>query len=167
MKTRIGITAAALVATALTFGLASPATAGGATQIAGTIDGDPCTSPPEGFEASQTPDGYAFPIAGDLDGCVYGVITTARFHEGSGTYQERADEIFVSSEDSADTFRMVENYTAKVDPDNDVTGLFFARCQHPIVTGSGTGEFEGVSGRLDFKDDTVNGTTEYKGHLRY
>jgi len=28
----------------------------------------------------------------------------------------------------------------------------FGRCQHPIVAGSGTGMFEGVTGRLDYKD---------------
>jgi len=163
MNTRRGIAAAFLATVALTLGLASETSAGGATQISGSINGPDCVTPPEGFE----PFDYAFPIDGDLVGCVYGVITSARFHEGSGTYQERADEIFVSSEGLDDTFRMTENYTAKLDPDNDVTGLFFARCKHPIVSGSGTGVFEGVSGRLDFKDDTVNGTTVYKGHLRY
>jgi hypothetical protein len=31
------------------------------------------------------------------------------------------------------------------------------RCQHPIVEGSGTGVFEGVTGRLDMKDDIEAG----------
>jgi hypothetical protein len=40
------------------------------------------------------------------------------------------------------------------------------RCQHPIAAGSGTGGFEGATGRLDFKDiigDTV--TYVYRGHI--
>jgi hypothetical protein len=144
-------------------GLASPALAAGATQVAGTIDGGPCDTPPAGFESYD----YAFPVAGDLDGCVYGVITIGRGHP-SGTYQERADEVFVGSYGShVGTFEMTENFTAKEDPDNTVTGLFFARCKHPIKAGTGTGDFEGVTGRLDFKDDTVAGTTTYTGHLRW
>ena len=43
----------------------------------------------------------------------------------------------------------------------------FGRCQHPIVSGSGTGVFEGVEGRLDFNDDVSTGIFYYKGHLRF
>lgn len=144
-------------------GFAGTAGAAGASQVSGSIAGEPCDSPPADF----SPYDYSFPVNGDLDGCVYGVITSSRFHEGSGTYQEVADEIFVGTYGNLEgSFEMTENYTAKVGADN-VTGLYFARCKHPIKTGSGTGDFDGVTGRLDFKDDTVAGTTTYTGHLRF
>ena len=38
-------------------------------------------------------------------------------------------------------------------------------CQHPIIVGSGTGGFEGVTGRVDFKDDVVTGDYPYRGHI--
>jgi hypothetical protein len=39
------------------------------------------------------------------------------------------------------------------------------RCEHPIVAGSGTGGFEGATGRIDFKDDVVAGEFLYRGHI--
>ncbi len=140
---------------ALFFGaLSSPVSASGATQVGGTITGSDCDA-----IASD----YAFRIDGSLEGCVYGTITSSRSHP-SGTYQEVADEIFIGTYNGEPgTFAMTEFYTEK-----RVDGvLVFARCKHPIVTGSGTGVFEGVSGRLDFKDDVVAGTSEYKGHLSF
>jgi len=35
---------------------------------------------------------------------------------------------------------------------------------HPIV--AGTGEFAGVTGRVDFKDVVADGTVVYRGHLK-
>ena len=149
LRTAVAITIASATSLAL---FSAPVSAGnGATQVAGQTDSAVCDAPPAGFEGSQDPStGYAFHISGDLTGCMYGVITDARFHP-SGTYQEVADEIFVSDVDSGDTFQMVERYTAKFDTAD--FSLFFARCKHPIVSGSGAGAFEGVSGRLAFKDD--------------
>ena len=53
--------------------------------------------------------------------------------------------------------------------DGDFAQEVFGRCQHPIVDGSGTGVFDGVSGRLDFKDviseSGVN--SPMMGHLRF
>ena len=142
----------AAIATVLATALSVPASAAGATQVSGTIVGFDCTE----LEAD-----YAFRIDGNLEGCVYGTITEARSHL-SGTYQEVADEIFIGTYNGqAGTFEMTEFYTEK-----RIDGVLeFARCKHPIVTGSGTGVFEGVTGRLDFKDDVVAGTSEYKGHL--
>lgn len=93
-------------------------------------------------------------------------ITLSRAHP-SGTYQEVADEIFVGSWGDLDgTFELNENYTAKFRADTPA-GYFFGRCEHPIVAGSGTNDFQGVSGRLDFKDDPETGTAAYTGHLRF
>ena len=57
-------------------------------------------------------------------------------------------------------------FESKWDPDVSSGVEVRGRCQHPIVEGSGTGGFEGVSGRLDFKDiigDPV--TYVYRGHI--
>ena len=163
MRLRSALAIMLTTATSVAVFSAAPVSAGnGATQVAGQTDSTPCDTPPPGFEDSQTADGYAFHISGDLTGCIYGVITDARFHP-AGTYQEIADEIFVSDANSGDTFEMTELYTAKFNPD---FSLDFARCKHPIVSGSGNGAFEGVSGRLDFKDDVDTGIAYYKGHLK-
>jgi hypothetical protein len=42
---------------------------------------------------------------------------------------------------------------------NEISG----RCQHQIV--SGTGAFQGATGRIDFTDDVTNGTSSYRGHI--
>jgi hypothetical protein len=49
----------------------------------------------------------------------------------------------------------------------NLSGEIFGRCKHPIVEGSGTGIYEGVSGQLFFKDNVETGTFSYRGHLRY
>jgi hypothetical protein len=49
----------------------------------------------------------------------------------------------------------------------NLSGEIFGRCQHPIVEGSGTCNYEGVGGQLFFKDDVESGTFPYRGHLRY
>ena len=41
------------------------------------------------------------------------------------------------------------------------------RCQHPIVAGTGTGVFEGVTGRLDFKDVVEIPNYSYRGHFKF
>ena len=43
----------------------------------------------------------------------------------------------------------------------------FGRCQHPIVAGSGTGVFNGVTGQMNFKDDIEAGNFPYRGQLRF
>jgi hypothetical protein len=46
-----------------------------------------------------------------------------------------------------------------------VTGAeLHGRCQHPIISGSG--DFEGASGVITFKDDVTNGTSLYRGHVK-
>ena len=135
----------------------------GNTQVSGLgLPGAPGPAPCD--DPGHAGADYAIVMTGDLEGCIYGYITSYRFHENSGTYQERADETFVGTYDGkAGTFEMVENFTAKFDPD---TGdQIFGRCKHPVVAGSGTGELTGISGRLDFKDDVAAGNAPYKGHL--
>lgn len=154
----------AFVGTMLLMGAALPAHAAGATQIEGV--GSPGQAGVgKCDDAAHTGADYLLAMEGDLDGCVYGFITDAKFQESSGTYHEAADEIFVGTYlGRPGSFRMTENFSAKYDL---LTGAeLFGRCQHPIVAGSGTGVFSGATGRLDFKDDVDAGLFPYRGHIK-
>lgn len=96
---------------------------------------------------------------GDLEGCVYGYVTDYHFVEQAGVYKETAEETFDGCYgETCGTFDMVENFHTKFD--------VFGFCKHPIVKGSGTDDFAGVTGRLDFRDDLEAGNFPYKGHLK-
>ena len=150
--------AIALVAAKDVSAAPSPALAGGATQISGVgfyADEQTCNDP-EGEG-----DDYALILTGDLEGCLYTFVETAK-SSPSGTYLETGTELFVAS-DGSGTFETTYRFEAKYGP----AGEIFGRCQHPIVGGTGTGVFEGVSGLLLFKDEVESGTFFYRGHLRY
>ena len=172
MKRRLPIlTLTTLVAVAL-IGVVStapsPALAGGATQISGVASFDDpavgeCASPPEGVASDYPP----LVMTGGLDGCLYTDILTTE-SSPSGTYRETGTELFVGSYlDGSGTFETTYRFEAKYEDVDNLAGEIFGRCQHPIVEGSGTGIFEGVSGRLDFKDDVETGEFFYRGHLRF
>ena len=161
---------ATLVSTLLlTLVMAAPAAAGGngATQVSGIgfVPGPgECDNPPPGVNPT-----YAIHMKeGDLKGCVYGFNPEFKGPGPSGVAKERADEVFVGSYDGhVGTFRMRENWHAKFDPDSGTQ--VFGFCKHPINKGSGTGDFEGVRGRLDFRDDLTDPDDPrfiYKGHLK-
>jgi hypothetical protein len=57
-------------------------------------------------------------------------------------------------------------FTAKYKDCPNLVEEIFGRCQHPIVEGSGTGDFEGVTGRFDIKDEDPV-AFPYRGHLRW
>lgn len=177
MKTARLMVVLAMLGSTLLIGLAAPAGAGGgATQISGYIPengGPACDSAPDGFGD------YAFPLVGDLVGCVYGSVTDFKCTPtGSGdawVYKEIADEIFVSADpEMLGTFEMTEFFFAKFlgEPCNfdDIQGQTLGGCKHPIVEGTGTGAFEGVSGRLDFQDDVRDVDPDVfawmRGHLK-
>jgi Protein of unknown function (DUF3224) len=116
-----------------------------------------CDDAPDGF------DQYTLVMTGDLEGCLYTNILTDRTTP-SGVYLETGQEIFVGSLNGGPegTFTTTYKFEAKFAPDgSEIHG----RCQHPIVDGSGTGGFEGASGRLNFKDIVETGEFVYKGHL--
>jgi hypothetical protein len=146
--------------------LAAPAAlAGGATQISGVaFYADDARvhvtcDDPQGKDADYVP----LVMTGDLEeGCLYTFIETS-VSSPSGTYRETGKEIFVSA-DGSSTFRTTYRFEGKYeDPATEI----FGRCQHPIVEGSGTGIYEGVSGILLFKDDIEAGNFPYRGHLQY
>lgn len=145
--------------------LPAPAHAGGMRQITGTafFDSTPgvvCPEPPQGFDSYP-----ALVMRGSLDGCWYTNVITARTTRG-GVYLESGTELFVGRLDAGavGTFTTTYTFEAKLD---DAGAEVRGRCQHPLVSGSGTGGFAGATGRVDFKDiigDPV--TYEYRGHIR-
>jgi hypothetical protein len=142
----------------------SPELAGGATQISGDARLDvakpPVCAPVPGYE-------YALVMHGDFEGCLYTHVETG-VSSPSGTYRETGTELFVgSTSEGAGTFTTTYRFEAKYEDVANLSGEIFGRCQHPIVEGSGTGVFEGVSGILLFKDEVETGTFFYRGHLRY
>src|SRR5919107_3778159 len=149
-------------ATLLALILAAPAAlAGGATQISGVAffdEADTCDSASVGAD-------YALLMTGDLNGCLYTFVQTDQ-SSPSGTYRETGTETFVAS-DGSGTFETTYRFEAKYEDVDTLSGEIFGRCQHPIVEGSGTGIYDGVSGQLFFKDDVEAGCFLYRGHLRY
>jgi hypothetical protein len=168
MKRRLTILALTTLAAVALIGVVwtapSPAFAGGATQISGVASFDeaeaPVCAPVPGYD-------YALVMSGDLEGCLYTDVKTAE-SSPSGTYRETGTELFVGSYlDGSGTFETTYRFEAKYEDVDTLSGEIFGRCQHPIVEGSGTGIFEGVSGYLFFKDEVESGTFLYRGHLRY
>jgi hypothetical protein len=167
MKRRLTIltltTLAAVALIGVVWTAPSPALAEGATQISGVgvfDEEDVCDIESVGAD-------LALVMTGDLEGCLYTFIETAE-SSPSGTYRETGTETFVGSySEEAGTFETTYRFEAKYEDVDNLLGEIFGRCQHPIVEGSGTGIFEGVSGRLDFKDDVETGDFLYRGHLRF
>ncbi|HXV44069.1 MAG TPA: hypothetical protein VEC96_13460 [Anaerolineae bacterium] len=165
MKRRLIILALTALAVVALFSVVltvpSPALAGGATQISGL-----------GFfaEPSDCDDNlgdFALLMTGDLEGCHYVTVLTSECSP-SGTYRETGTEIFVGEYNGqAGTFRTTYKFEAKYENCPELVGEIFGRSQHPIIAGSGEGVFEGVSGRLDFKDDIAAENFPYRGHLRF
>lgn len=114
---------------------------------------------------------YAVRMTGDLEGCLFAFIDEFECSP-SGTYREEGRELFVGTYNGqSGTFWTTYRFEAKYEgcaENGAPLGLeIFGRCQHPVVEGSGTGVFEGVSGRLDFKDDIEAGNFPYRGHLQW
>ncbi len=167
MKQRLILLAICALAVAALISLAlrvpSPALAGGAMQISGVgffDDTGQCTDP-----QGQGSD-FATKMTGDLTGCVYTFVESA-VCSPSGVYRENGREVFVRQGDGNDTFRTTYQFEAKYKDCPNLVQEVVGRCQHPIVEGSGTGAYEGVSGRLDFKDDIEAGNFPYRGHLQW
>ncbi len=138
---------------------AAPEGANGATQISGVSTFDSEGDCPEtSLYTLKMEEGD-----GDLVGCWYTDTLEVVQETTSGVYQERGTETFVgclADGTTCGTFSTTYKFTAKFAVDgSEIHG----RCQHPIV--GGTGDFEGVAGRVDFKDDVATGDFNYRGHL--
>jgi len=142
----------------------SPTRTEGATQISGIgyfAAAGECTDP-EGQEAD-----YALKMTGAFSGCHYAFVESSRCSAG-GAYYETGTETFVGTYNGEfGTFRTNYVFTATYQDCPNFVGEIAGRCQHPIAAGSGTGIFEGVSGRFDMTDDIETGDFPYRGHLSF
>ena len=112
---------------------------------------------------------YAVRMTGDLQGCLYAFIDDFECSP-SGTYREEGREYFVGTYNGQPgTFWTTYKFEAKYEDCNGgpLGAEIFGRCQHPILEGSGTGVFSGVTGQINFKDDIEAGNFPYKGQLRF
>lgn len=163
------VLALVLMSSVAFMGFVSPALADGSVQISGMGE---FAGPGECEEdvagpAGQAPD-FALKLTGDLGGCLYTFVETFRC-DPSGAYHETGTELYVADGSAGDegTFRTTYRFTAKYDDCPNFGGQQHGRCQHPIAMGSGTGDYEGVEGRLDFKDNVDVGNFSYRGHVRW
>ena len=114
---------------------------------------------------------FATRVTGDLEGCLIAFIDEFGC-QPSGTYREKGSEHFIGTyKGQPGEFWTKYQFEAKYEG-CDVSGAplgseIFGRCEHPIIKGSGTGVFEGATGRLDFKDDVEAGNFPYRGHIKF
>jgi hypothetical protein len=165
---RLGIaTALALTATA------APSTPVGAatTPVAGKIVVDQthstCPGPPSGFE--DYIDFDPFIVSGDLEGCWYVNIDRASdLGPPSGIYVEFGRDVFVGRLRGGPngTFSTTYTYESRWDPGVAIGTEIWGRCQHLIVSGSGTGGLHGVTGHLLRPDVATDGSGSYRGFVR-
>lgn len=128
----------------------------GTTQVAGAGVFDA-----EG-ECTEIPSWFTMRITGDLVGCWYTHGWDVVQDTPSGVYAERGSERFIgclADGTTCGTFDTEYKFTAKYADGAEVHG----RCQHPITFG--TGDFAGITGRIDFKDDVTTGIVYYRGHI--
>ena len=138
----------------------------GATQISGV--GFYATAGECDYESQGAV--YAIRMTGDLEGCLYAFIDDFECSP-SGTYREEGREYFVGTYNGqSGMFWTTYKFEAKYEGCNNGApegAEIFGRCQHPIVAGSGTGVFNGVTGQINFKDDIEAGNFPYRAHLRF
>ena len=158
MKKSLIALVALAVTTAAMLALSGPASGAGVTQVSGL---GTFPDPGEGYctEVVARDADYWINLEGDLEGCVYGFVAEAKFVEGAGVSKITGYEIFVGC---------WEEMCGRFDMDGSIHSKdgAFGFCVHPIVTGSGTDDFAGITGRLDFRDDLVADNAPYTGHLK-
>ncbi len=167
-QTRLRLTIVAVIISLIwLIGFVASASAGGATQISGFAD-------LSGAGCDAGLGDFALGLSGDLTGCNY-VTVLASECSPSGTYRERGTEYYIITDTEGNevgTFETTYLFTSKYEGCNRAEGVpigaeILGRCQHPIVAGSGTGIFEGVTGRLDYKDHVEINEYPYRGHLKW
>lgn len=109
-------------------------------------------------------------MAGSLIGCWFTDVFTQGVTSPTGILHATGAEHFVgcldieregrcTGDDPAGTLALSARFEFKVVNDQEIWG----RCQHKIL--SGTGDFDGATGEIDFKDNVTNGTSSYRGHI--
>ncbi len=130
--------------------------------------GATCPAPPDGYEDFID---YTVIVSGDLEGCWYTDILQGRdFGPPTGFYFEVGREVFVGTvrDGPEGTFSTTYTWESRWDPAYTTGGTeIWGRCQHVIVSGSGTGGLHDVSGflaRTDIAPDASVG--RYRGFVR-
>ena len=139
---------------------AAPASATGNTQISGVGVFTSTAECP-----ADSPNVYPpIKMTGGLVGCWYTDAYEVVLTTSSGAYQERGTETFIgclSDGTTCGTFSTTYKFTARYAPDGSE---LHGHCEHPLV--SGTGDFAGITGQVNFKDDVQTGEFLYEGHFQ-
>jgi hypothetical protein len=91
-----------------------------------------------------------------------GVVLASGTEQFDGCFDSNANGA-CDGDDPQGSISFTFKLSAKYDP--SFTVQQHGRCHHPVV--GGTGDFAGVTGSLDFKDDPVTGCASYWGHLDF
>ncbi len=155
------------------FALASSVSAEGVSRRITAVNyldpGDQCGE--EIYNAAGEEPALRTLMKGDLQGCLY-VFPQASSCSANGVYVEDGMEIYVGSGAPGDdgtfetTYRFVANF-ANEDDCNAFNNQIRGRCQHPIVAGSGTGDYKGVTGKFQLTDNVEEGTADLVGLLHF
>ena len=132
-----------------------------------TAPGDQCY---ELDPATGQPPAAANAIAGSLIGCWFLDVYTPGPTSPGGILHATGAEHFVgcldirqegrcTGDDPAGTLALSARFEFKVVNNQEIWG----RCQHQIL--SGTGAFQGATGKIDFHDNVTNGTSSYRGWI--
>ena len=125
----------------------------------------------EVYDAEGDAPDFAMWFEGDLVGCQY-VFVDSWSCTPSNVYHESGTETYVIDGPYGEgTFQTTYIFRSKFTgctPEGFPDGAeIFGFCQHPIVAGSGTGDYEGVTGRLMLRDDVEAGNFPYTGNLKW
>lgn len=139
---------------------AVPAMAAGNTQISGAgmfVSTAECSG--------DSPNVYPpIEMSGGLVGCWYTDMVEVLHFTDNGAYQERGTETFVgclSDGTTCGTFSTTYRFTAKYAADGSE---LHGHCEHKLV--SGAGDFAGITGQVNFKDNVQTGDFTYEGHFQ-
>lgn len=138
---------------------AAPARAAGNTQISGVgvfVSTAECPDRPSVYPPIK--------MSGGLVGCWYTDAYEVVLTTPSGVYQERGTETFIgclSDGTTCGTFSTTYKFTARYAADGSE---IWGHCEHPFA--SGTGDFAGITGQVNFKDNVQTGEFLYEGHFQ-
>lgn len=139
---------------------AAPASATGNTQISGAgmfVSTAECSA--------DSPNVYPpIKMTGGLVGCWYTDQVEVLHFTDNGAYQERGTETFIgclSDGTTCGTFSTTYKFTARYAANGSE---LHGHCEHKLV--SGTGDFAGITGQVNFKDNVQTGEFLYEGHFK-
>ena len=90
----------------------------------------------------------------------------------NGVYVEEGMEIYVVGGGDGDdgtfetTYRFIAHFPSEAEC-NAFTNQIRGRCLHPIAAGTGTGDYEGVTGMFQMTDNVEEGTADLVGLLHF